>query len=138
MSTIWMVLLLALSSAGCVVANSPTVVQHNYGVVFNRVGGVTNGASVWRHTFALPWLNVSYPGQNGTSCITTRGNRFCDLLDDTKMRLEDHHAEVYLKVLADTEAIKEMIPVSMTQRDKRSAWFPWVGKVASSLFGLVN
>ena len=87
-------------------SRSSYIIKHIYGIVFNRLGAVNMRASVWRQTFAIPFLNISTPYYPQGQWTSGRTHSFCTWVIEASSRFTQHHREILSKVISDMEIIQ--------------------------------
>ena len=119
---------------GRTVTTKDTVVYPNWGIAFEKLGIIDNGHSVWRHGFAIPFIEIDIPTFAVPDCHSD--NALCKTL---RLMILDLTRETELTITTirhHIETVRKLIPVKyrLQHRQKRG-WFNFVGSFSKTLFG---
>ena len=119
------------------------ILRPNYGVLFEKIGVIDNGASYWKHTFAIPWFKfnstfnyqINIPCTQG--CLLSKKN--CE--QPNCLEFQDH-AKEYNNIVKYSESrlnlliqsVDKLFPTKTNNRIKRG-FLNFIGDISSSLFG---
>ena len=106
----------------------------NYGTVFRPTPDLFSTSEFWKHTFIIDLKLQSFVDDPVPKCTTE-----CLEIAYVAKHLSAVHNETFLYIQSITNNIMHMVPKmkTMPSRNKRSL-LPFVGKIASGLFGLAT
>ena len=106
----------------------------NYGTIFRPTPDLYTTSEFWRHTFIVDLKLDSFEDDQLPKCQTE-----CPEIEYVTKHLSSIHNETYLCIQTITNNILRMVPTmkNLPSRNKRSL-LPFVGKIASGLFGLAT
>jgi hypothetical protein len=110
----------------------------NWGILFENLGGVENGYSLWHHTMAIEWLALPIPEIHIPQCPTTHTGSICTMVQQMVTDLKNDTLYRFQHIQETMAEIKDIIPVSIHLGRRKRGLFNPIGSIAKSLFGLAT
>ena len=135
-------LMLFVGSGSPLAAQEDVVLRQNYGVVFQKVGIIENGADVWHHTFAIPLKSLKPKLRRIRTCPPRRSASdtlvdFCKHFDEAFSSYNKLYTSIYRDILRVQEMMGLLLPkpLGMEGDMRKRGLLDIGGSIAKSLFG---